>query len=1059
MGLWTSLSPSVLLLVLLWLPGSVLARALVDTAMSGTRVAGDRTDIRDLLAGPGRFALECAVSLALLNAGLVPQLLWGQPLSEAALSLALVFIATAVFGLSRDESAGGPANAAWPRDRIAWMAAGLALLALLPAVVAHSGGSVDDWWDLAYVRSWIELGYFSASEPFFRSDFVHPRFVWNGWLMLQALVSDLTGIDSMDFQSGPLAVWVCLLAVSAVAMLAEAVLGREARSTRTAALLCTPLWLYGTESLPFFTRLYQDKFVAGLVLMPALLACCALYLRRPRPLVLLLVLSCAVATVSVHGLIYAVSLVGVGALFLAYLAGRRRSVLDRSLIALLLATGLPLLYPLWQGLTLGGIFDAQGIGVSQVDNPVVRAHWALGRLFWPDRWYSVVNPAAVFGPPALLLLPSTVLLWRDRRRIESATLLSLVLVPCVLIFVPGVSAAVGRLLVPWMLYRLGWLVPVPLLMALLFVPARRVVWDWRRVGSILVLALVSVGLSVPTAADRLRRGMRKHPYERSRRPEGHALSTFRYLASTPRRGPVLAPYGFSELLPAMSGRPVVAFSERGTVVFSRNEAEAYRRLADRAEFFSSRSSAERRAAIAERYGVSHAVFRRRFVPAGEAQDWLSLGTAKGFLLSRDWLPWSASRLALAEALPGGWTVVFENSEFFVVEIPDRVGGDRRGGQGARTISRRGSPSWLAPFKPVAAAIEGFPSGVVGSLVGGPPLAVELDPVPLSIGKTDIIGWTVGGSRWAERPSEVSMRLDLGAECEVTGIELVPFMRLNARQVLEVVAADSVGRHRAVHGHPIFLELSRAMRRAIRVEVRSLLGFPFALSDVRVLGDPESCHGSRRSDSGPRLTADLAPLLDLAREFPRTARSYLGVARELEARGLPDDALAVLRLGLQRDKGLANAWVEYGLLLDRQGRGDDAMDAWRNALRTDSNNAWARGCAAWARLRGGRLLGAWYHSRKAISLDGRYADAYTIQAGVQRRLGFSEAAEENLEKAILLDPYRAWPYQELYDLLITQSRYREGEELLIGMLERLPDDSGAVDKLNELRRGYAPRDGG
>jgi hypothetical protein len=322
--------------------------------------------------------------------------------------------------------------------------------------------------------------------------------------------------------------------------------------------------------------------------------------------------------------------------------------------------------PLWQAWHLREWFAGQGVGLSMPDNPVVRAPGAR-TAHRAGNPYMVVHPGAVFGPVGLVAMIGAGLAL-SRRNVGDRFLLALTLVPIVFLFVPLVAAGVGAVTVPWMLYRVGWLIPQPLLLAraatTVFRPARPLA---TAIGLLVWVAMI-FALSAPTGADRLRRGMREHPFGYETFPRGTTLAVYRFLDRSDRRGPVLAPVGFSNLVPAMAGRPVVAFSERGLCVRG-GEPRAYERLRDRAIFFSCATDAATRRRIAHDYGASHAVFRRRYRTAGDESAWLERSTADGVLLAEDAalpIDCALTEERLARTLPAEWPIVYVNHDYFVV---------------------------------------------------------------------------------------------------------------------------------------------------------------------------------------------------------------------------------------------------------------------------------------------------------------------------------------------------------------------------------------------------------
>src|SRR5205085_9472121 len=97
----------------------------------------------------------------------------------------------------------------------------IAALVLVPVALAYSGANVDDWWDLSFVRGWIASGHLGfeqmalSPDPESGASAIHPRFLWNVWLLVQTLVSRVCGGEAWRMQAGPLTAIVMLLVVSA----------------------------------------------------------------------------------------------------------------------------------------------------------------------------------------------------------------------------------------------------------------------------------------------------------------------------------------------------------------------------------------------------------------------------------------------------------------------------------------------------------------------------------------------------------------------------------------------------------------------------------------------------------------------------------------------------------------------------------------------------------------------------------------------------------------------------------------------------------------------------
>lgn len=1045
-GQWSSLPAPLLLIGILWLPGVVALGPCVGACHAEARGCP--------LHGPGRFALESVFSLVLLGVAVLPLFATASDLAVAALTLGVSHILLAAAALV--VTFGSPSTRGFGRqDRhynsqvYLWIAFALAVAVLLPAVHRWAGGTVDDWWDLAFIRAYAQRPMLSFDEPVLGSGAVHPRFAWNAWLVLQSLIVEFApGGGGAALQSGVLPLVVCVLVVSAVCLLAMAVFARSRAVIAT--VLFVPVWLYGTEALPFFTRLHQDKFVAGLVLVPVLLAVVIEYLRTASTRFLAFAGLAALALCSVHSLLFAVGLLGVAACAAAHLSrGDRASV--RSMANVCLVVCAPLVYPLWQAWALGSWFSAQGIGLELADNPVVRAHLRLGRLIGAGAASYIVNPAAVFGPASLIAVAGLVVAARQRQRRDAAYLVWLTLVPCVLVFVPYLAALTGRLLVPWMIYRVAWLVPIALLAGFLF---DRVAADqtsrlqrWLRFG---LCSAATALLVFPVARDRYRRDMAEHPGVRAQHPRGTTWEVYRFLGHADPPGTVLAPPGISRLLPALSGRSVVAGAERATLVFAGSEAAAYSRLRDRATFFAEGTDAAERARIAARYGTAFAVFRRTLIASGDDYRWLERASAEGFMLAyeRDrGRTWAASEEGLRRRLPRGWQVVMRNRDYFVVTTIANAGGV------SKSQWPQASPgqAWLEAFAPHH---PDLPSAgeLLASAVGYPGARVELWPVPLGLGISDRLAWTTTRALWDDRPSEVEIEISMSDACMVDAIEIEPHLASGVREVLEIRFEEVTRRLYVETGQSLFVRVKPRLRKDLSIHLRSMLGSAFALRDLRVWGDAASCGPSWQPLLHSRLPGEsltTGDFIEFAGRYPNSGRAWLGLARDASGKGRADDARALLRVSLVADPRRVVNWVELGLLRDAQGEFAGAVSAYSQALRADSNSAWARGCMAWARLRSKHGLSAVYHGWRAARLDPGYADAYTIGALIAAYFGMDDEAVDLLSHAMELDPRRSWAFIERARGLSEGGQRAEALELLRSFVARVPDDQSALRALAAL----------
>ncbi len=1069
----------VVLVALLSLPGVLVRRA---------------TGLAPGPWGAGRFAIDACLSLAVLTAALLPLYAARAPVWTAPVAVASTLVLLGVAAALRQSPGTGEASDAATRGE--WLAFAAAVALLLPATLAHAGANIDDWWDLSFVSGWLADGRFGFSQmaltadPSTQTSIAHPRFLWNVWLMLQATVSGVTGEAAWKIQGGALAAVVAGLVVSAQAALARALFRGSARAASLAAAttLFAAAWIWGTEALPLFVRGYQDKLVAAFVMAPVMLALFLDAVRTPSRAASLAVAAAAVATVSVHSLVFTMAAFSCGLAFVALDSPARFARLGRASFArlrehagTLAALAVPASYPLGQALWLAGTFGDQGVSLAMRDNPVVRAHLSLNRLVGEVGPAWIVHPGAVFGAVALAAAVAFAVAWRRRREDAAARILLVTsAVPCVLMFVPGVAALAGKLWVPWMLYRLGWLVPVAPLVAYAVVALRDTAREKGRAPvAAVVLASLAAVLSMATAADRLARDMNEHPGQPDGAPWGGAAVVYDFLANQAGRAPVLALANFSELVPAITGKPVVAFPERGTLVFSGDEVPAYRRLRDRATFFAASTPPRRRDEIALRYGVRWAVLPRRQVASGSEAAWLWRFGPEALLAAKrndaagatsceetgatcpTW--WSTTRASVARHLSGEWQVVLETRDYFVVEHQTA-----RAAPIAREEERGepGTPRWLTAFDltppvPVPAAVE-----VLASSIEAPGADVQLVPAPRYIVPAVLPVWADGPAGWEDAPMDARVTLEMPAACRVLAVEVVPHLPRERRDVLELRVDGRIVRTAARHNEPIAVPLDGgAARRGVTLEATSLLGNPVSLADVRLLGESKSCEDgwpASRRPSAPELEASESELLE-AVPVATGARAFVSLARHAGRKRSKQAAAELLREATRRDPSLVEAWIELGFAEDELAAAAEtpeaaaaaraaATDAFRGAVRADSHSAWAHGGLAWSEYREGRSLGALRNALSAASLDPLYADSWTVMAYAFGSLRLFPLAERSLDVAGKADPSSHWPALARADLAVTRGDRDAAREALRDWLRDHPFDDAVRDKLAGLEDG-------
>jgi hypothetical protein len=443
------------------------------------------------------------------------------------------------------------------------------LAALLLAWGAHEltrGGSVDRWWYLAFVRDFLVEGKIGTAEPLLGSGTKLARFACNSWLAAFGSWARATGLDPVLLYERAAPLLLAPLALSAVAAAVRALL--HDRSASLAAVVIAAAFYTSGGPFPALARLPEDKLLAALILAPVLWAQVVRTVEREsiEPTRLVLVLLAALALATAHPLVFVISLVTVGpALLLA-----RPKVAAAVAFVLVLSAIVPA--------RVG--FEAreqvsEAASIEASEHPVGRIHLSRDRLSELDGALSV-DPRLLASPLSLLALATLPFLALRRGR-ERALLVLPSLAALLLCFVPPLTGLLAKAVTPWMVYRFLWAIPfVGLLAVLVRGAASRMPLGY----AIPLLCIVAIA-APETLSAIVRRGS----------PARTALAApetteFRSLVAALRELPetsvVAAAPELSERIPGLSGRHVLAASDRATVVFAGNIDVAAARLRDRA---------------------------------------------------------------------------------------------------------------------------------------------------------------------------------------------------------------------------------------------------------------------------------------------------------------------------------------------------------------------------------------------------------------------------------------------------------------------------------------------
>ena len=401
----------------------------------------------------------------------------------------------------------------WPWVPFLVLAGALAYASMMKA----HGTEEDIWAYLANVREFLNADSLASYNPYFGGEFSgFSRMMINGWLLEQAALARVSGIDPVEMAFGYLTPALMLLSLLSVYALAKTVIGNETGAVLTGCLFSVLVLVCLTTPLPqslltggeFIGRVTEDKYVVRLVFVPVALALAVLALKKRRVRYLLLFAFVCPSAAAVHplGLVFiGLPVAGLGLLHLLF------NLRDRGAWLYVGALGLSLL-------AVGGpptaylvAVDHQLIRSLESMAPTVASSLVSGFDYYDqiqqvgDRY--IVDPALLLNPAVLAayVLGAPFLLLRVRRSPAAQLLLGTLLLVPLLCFVPPIAGPVAEVIGPWILPRLAWPIPLAAVVVLGWILWEVLVYLGARLGEsgfwtartstlLLALTLLTAGL-------------------------------------------------------------------------------------------------------------------------------------------------------------------------------------------------------------------------------------------------------------------------------------------------------------------------------------------------------------------------------------------------------------------------------------------------------------------------------------------------------------------------------------------------------------------------------------
>ena len=454
-------------LVLFTAPGLLVSHWLLRDDMSGTALV------------PVGFAISTGIFGLIGVPALILHLSTEDYLLAAGTMLA-AFLAVAAWKTLRpgapavessDSPYGPPAGWLW------------APFALLCGVLAFVGirrvpSSYDDIWVyLSWVKEFANSERLALVDPYFGERIAEfSRAKVNGWLLVQAALSRVSGLDTIELvlrYVTPALVVVALLMVYALALAIS-------KSERAAVLIASVYALFHiifiqpsvhNVGVELAARISEDKYAARFLILPVTLLFALLFVESRRWRHLGLFTFFCWAAVAVHpSVLPAIGLcmVGFGVAHVAVNLRLRAAWTGMVVLALGMWSVVlgPVVLLLFAGRPPEAVLLSADINATP---PKVLEYTVFITESWRhiyelgDRYY-IMHPWLLLNPVILgsYVFGVPFLLWRVRTSVPAQLLLGGLSVVTVAVYVPPVATFVGdHLIVPGLLWRLAW--PIPLL--------------------------------------------------------------------------------------------------------------------------------------------------------------------------------------------------------------------------------------------------------------------------------------------------------------------------------------------------------------------------------------------------------------------------------------------------------------------------------------------------------------------------------------------------------------------------------------------------------------------
>ena len=457
-------------------PGAMLAATLALFLTPGVLLV--RWFLGEYFAGAALAPAAFVTSVGLFALFALPMLILQVTLATylwaCGIIVGVCWLAAAILTFRPERAAGGrPGIEIADRGWALWVpfAVLVAALAYIARITSPSYYG-DIWIYLSWVREYLGGDRLASVEPFFSGDVGLSRAKINGWLLEQAAVARVSGVDPVHLVFSYLNPALVVVAFLVFYALARILFKSEKAALLSGCLYSLFFLIHLSQSRiewggEFVQRLPEDKLVAKFLFLPLALACAFAFLEggAKRYFLGFAFLCCAVMAVHPIGLaIIGISMAGFAIMHLA--ANPRSSAAWARISAMGLAGVAIVAVPaiLVSSFTDEPLSNALADSDINSGDPDVLRNMIFvsperNRILELANGSYIMHPSLLLDPviATAFVIGFPFLLWRMKRSLPAQLLFGAMYVTAVIVYVPPITTFLGdNVVLPGQIWRLAW---------------------------------------------------------------------------------------------------------------------------------------------------------------------------------------------------------------------------------------------------------------------------------------------------------------------------------------------------------------------------------------------------------------------------------------------------------------------------------------------------------------------------------------------------------------------------------------------------------------------------